>query len=169
MTDRFPLPCQYSVPGAQWQTVSPCRVSTVFWVRNDGPFPLTVSLQCSGCAMTDRFPLPGQYSVPSAQWQTVSPYRVSIVFPTRLRCCFGSISSLGVWTKGPRAVYGPKELWERMIVLESLSWIFSALVGTIATRNVPSLHCTVPWPACTLTPSFLEIKMLYSIGLCILW
>ena len=45
-----------------------------------------------------------------------SPYHVSIVIPPRLHCYFGSVGSFGVWTKGPRAVYGPIGVWERMIV-----------------------------------------------------
>jgi len=39
---------------------------------------------------------------------------------------------------------GPIGLRERIIVLESLTSIFSALVGTIATRNVLIFHCRVP-------------------------
>jgi hypothetical protein len=90
--------------------------------------------------------------VPGAKWQPVSPYRFRIVFPPRLRPYFGCVSSIGVWTNGPRDVYGPIGIWEKMIVLESLSSIVSALVGTIAMRNVLILHWKATCLACTLTP-----------------
>lgn len=45
--------------------------------------------------------------VPGAKWRPVSLYRVSKLFPPRLHCYSVALAPLGVWTKGPRVVYGP--------------------------------------------------------------
>lgn len=84
--------------------------------------------------------------------QPFSPYLVSIIFPSRLRSYFGCVIFLAFWTQGSRAVHGPIGVWEKIIILESLCSTFSALVGTIATKNVLILHCRTTCLACALTP-----------------
>ena len=73
--------------------------------------------------------------VPVAKWQTVYLYRVSKLFPPMLHCYSVSLVLMEFWTKG-----APSGIWRdrnagKNIVLEFLSSMFSAQVGTIANRE----------------------------------
>jgi len=73
--------------------------------------------------------------VPCAKWQTLSLYRVSKLFPSRSHGYSVTLTPLGFWTDGLRAVYGTVGETKKMIVLEFVSSMFSAQGGTIATRE----------------------------------